>query len=176
MDEDVGRRQVESELFVARLAASAEVIAALVKGVEPDQAQWKPAADEWSILEVVNHLYDEEREDFRQRLRLLLADPTQDWPRNDPVGWVTERGYNTRELGQSLANFLAEREASLLWLRSLSDVNWDTTRHHHGFSLRAGDLLAAWVAHDLVHVRQLADLHRAYVDQIAAPYQTEYAD
>lgn len=74
--------------------------------------------DKWSILEVINHLHDEEREDFRQRLDLVLANPEQTWPRIDPQTWVTSRGYNERDLSSSLNNFFTERENSLSWLNS----------------------------------------------------------
>ena len=67
------------------------MFAGLVSGLSLEQARWKPSLDKWSILEVVNHLYDEEREDFRQRLSLVLADPMQPWPPIDPRTWVTSR-------------------------------------------------------------------------------------
>ena len=44
------------------------MIQAVLAGVDAEQARWKPDADSWSILEVVCHLVDEEREDFRTRL------------------------------------------------------------------------------------------------------------
>jgi len=44
------------------------------------------------MLEVVNHLYDEEREDC-QRLQLTLANPEQAWPAINPRGWVAERRF-----------------------------------------------------------------------------------
>jgi hypothetical protein len=44
-----------------------------------------------------------------------------------------------------------------------------------GYSLRAGDLLAAWAAHDLLHLRQLVELQYECRRQQAAPYRVEYA-
>lgn len=162
--------------YSTRLAAQAEVIERLARGVPAAQARWKPAPTEWSILEVVCHLYDEEREDFRTRVRLTLQDPSLDWPPIDPQGWPEARRYNERDLAEQLSAFLSERQASLEWVRSLADANWDAAhRHPSGFKIRAGDLLAAWAAHDLLHVRQLADLHRLYLAQVAAPYSTRYA-
>ena len=91
------------------MALNAERIRALAAGVAPDAARWKPDPETWSILEVVNHLYDEERLDFRVRLDIILHRPEEPWPRIDPQGWVTERRYNERELAPSLEAFLAER-------------------------------------------------------------------
>jgi len=107
---------MDLEYFIERLSTNREVFQGLVKGTSLKQGRWKPTPDKWSILEVINHLYDEEREDFRQRLNLVLANPEQAWPRIDPQDWVTSRGYNERDLESSISNFLTERQKSLFWL------------------------------------------------------------
>jgi hypothetical protein len=160
--------------FSERLAKNKGVFEALVRGVSDEQVHWKPAPDKWSLLEVVNHLYDEEREDFRRRLELVLTDASQAWPPIDPRGWVTARKYNERDLDESLDNFLAERDKSLAWLRRLTSPHWDNRNEGPNGSLTAGDLLAAWLAHDFLHTRQLARLHWQYVALVANPYQTTY--
>lgn len=162
------------DYFIDRFSKNRAVFEGLLKGVSVQQVRWKPAPDKWSMLEVVNHLYDEEREDFRQRIELVLADPAQAWPPIDPRAWVTARGYNERDLASSLNNFLAEREKSLAWLRELSEPNWENSKAGPNGTLSAGDLLASWLAHDFLHIRQLARLHWQYVGAISDPYQTEY--
>ncbi len=162
---------------IDQLAANAETIRGLVQGVSAEQASWKPAPEEWSILEVVNHLYDEEREDFRTRLEFTLHQPGQAWPPIDPEGWAIARQYNQRELQASLDGLLIERQTSLAWLQSLEDPDWAAVfRHPSGRVIRAGDLLASWVAHDFLHIRQITDLQRAYLPVAVAPYTTDYAD
>jgi DinB superfamily len=162
------------DYFIERFAKNKAVFEALARGLSNEQVRWRPAPDKWSILEVINHLYDEEREDFRQRIALVLADPRQSWPSIDPRGWVITRAYNERDLDQSLDNFLAERDRSLVWLRQLSSPNWDNKNQGPNGTLAAGDLLAAWLAHDFLHTRQLARLHWQYTGVVAAPYQTTY--
>jgi hypothetical protein len=51
---------VNLKYLVERFSANRAVFEGLVNGVGPEQATWKPTANEWSILEVINHLYDEE--------------------------------------------------------------------------------------------------------------------
>lgn len=162
------------DYFIDRFSKNRGVFENLMRGLSVGQARWRPSPDKWSMLEVVNHLYDEEREDFRQRVELVLADPAQPWPPIDPRGWVTSRGYNERELDTSLNNFLAEREKSLAWLGALSEPNWHNSNEGPNGNLRAGDLLASWLAHDFLHIRQLARLHWQYAGAIADPYQTTY--
>lgn len=162
--------------YLDRLTHQAEAIARLVENVDEVQARWKPSPEEWSILEVINHLCDEEVEDFRLRLQITLRDPQEAWPANDPVRKVTERRYNERDLGDSLENFLDERTVSLEWLRSLDEPNWNNTHVIPNIGqLSAGDLLVSWVAHDLLHLRQLVELHFHHQRQLAQPHSVAYA-
>ncbi len=160
--------------FIDRFAKNRDVFRALLAGVNAEQAKWKPAPDKWSMIEVVNHLYDEEREDFRQRLMLVLDDPQTPFPAIDPRGWVTSRNYLSRDLEESLQNFLNERDSSLAWLATLSAPKWDNTNQGANRLLAAGDLLASWLAHDFLHIRQLTRLHWQFVGSISEPYQTTY--
>ena len=166
------------ELFaiIPQMRANAQRIRALVEGVSAVQAHWKPDPETWSVLEVVNHLYDEEREDFRVRLELILHAPGADWPPIDPPGWVTARGYNQRDLAESLRGYLAEREESLARLAKLGGADWTKSEPTPwGGSITAGDMLAAFAAHDLLHMRQLVELHWAWELKLSAPYHPAYA-
>ena len=164
------------QLALTRLTANAEAIAALVRSASLEQARWKPAPTAWSILEVICHLYDEEREDFRQRVDYLLHRPAADWPPIDPQGWVTARAYNQRDPRVALEAFLAERQQSLGWLAGLAHPNWASAKAHPaGGAVTAGDMLAAWVAHDHLHLRQLNELHWHYLATQVQPFSLEYA-
>lgn len=166
---------MQFEILYQDLARGAEIIRALTAGVTQTEARFKPNPDEWSILEVVGHLYDEEREDFRQRLDIILHRPTDKWPPIDPAGWVTARGYNERDLTENLANFLAEREKSLTWLQSLAAPNWEAEYVAPFGLIRAGDMLAAWVAHDTLHTRQLVELKHSRLLNLVEPFDVRYA-
>jgi hypothetical protein len=164
------------DAYLDRFRQQAATIAHLVENVDEAQARWKPTPDQWSILEVVNHLYDEEVEDFRIRLKLTLQDPQAEWPPNDPVGKVTARNYNSREITSSLQNFLDERTLSMEWLSQLDTPDWSLEHQIPDIgTLAAGDLLVSWVAHDLLHIRQLMELHFQYQRQLAQPYRVDYA-
>jgi hypothetical protein len=167
---------VDVKRFTSRLSNNAAIISSLIRDVSKTQARWKPDPQAWSILEVINHLYDEEREDFRQRLDLILHQPNRPWPPNDPAGWVIERQYNRRDLKVSLDNFLKERERSLAWLNDLTAPNWQNAYEHPSAgTISAGDMLAAWPAHDLLHLRQLVELQWAYQAQSVRPIALNYA-
>jgi hypothetical protein len=159
-----------------RLEANGQVFGALVARVPDEQARWKPEPAKWSILEVVNHVADEEVEDFRRRLDLTLHHPGEPWPPIDPAGWAESRRYNERDLAESTRRFLDERARSLQWLRGLAAP--DLARgylHPKAGLIQAGDLLASWLDHDLIHIRQITRLHHQWLVERARPFRTEYA-
>jgi hypothetical protein len=166
---------MDLEFFTTQMNLHAGSIHSLTLGISAEQACWKPDPEAWSILEVINHLYDEEREDFRVRVDTILHHPERAWPPINPQGWVMERGYNQRELALSVEDFLKERQKSLAWLKGLENPDWKASITMPFGLFSAGDIFAAWVAHDLLHLRQLIELHWAYLLQAAEPYKLNYA-
>ena len=69
--------------IIGELARNKSVFESLLRGVNEQQYRWKPSADKWCLLEVICHLYDEEREDFRARVKHCLENPTLSMP---PIG------------------------------------------------------------------------------------------
>ncbi len=163
------------QTYLSQMAQNAQSILSLATGISAEQARWKPDPQSWSILEVINHLHDEEQSDFRVRLDIILHDPARDWPPIDPEGWVASRQYNQRDLADSLKNFLVERERSLAWLRGLGQPNLEASVTTRFGSMRAGDMFASWVAHDILHLRQLVELRYAWGREQFAPYDPRYA-
>ncbi|WP_293909031.1 DinB family protein [Deinococcus sp.] len=142
------------------LERSGQALALLAGSWSAGAARWRPEPGRWSALEVVNHLADEEKHDFRLRFCLLIDSPLSAWPRTDPQGWVTQRGYNGRDLLTSIERFGSERATSLSQLREMPEPDWSTRRG----SLSALDLMASWQAHDLLHLRQLSELRYLWLE------------
>ena len=163
---------------VGQLCDNASVINHLLSGVIYDQMRWKPAPDRWSLLEVTNHLLDEEREDFRAAIRIIFSNPEHPWPSIDPMGWVSARSYNSKDPGDSLHDFLKERDDSLAWLKLLASPDWNTLHSGNGFGgakMRAGDVIVSWVAHDYFHIRQITNLKWEYLTETSKPFSAGYA-
>jgi hypothetical protein len=167
---------MDHQAIIGQLSVNAAVFKYLFQNLSEDQARWKPAEGRWSMLEVICHLYDEEREDFRQRLEHTLSDPDQKWPPIDPEGWVLERRYNKKDLEPSLNNFFNERKKSLQWLNQLQSPAWELTHQHPQMGPMSAQLiLANWLAHDFFHIRQATDLHFAYLTKAVSPVSLEYS-
>lgn len=155
---------------IRRLSHSPGVVDALTRDVTEAQARWKPEPDRWSMVEVVAHLADEESRDFRTRLRHLLEHRDGPWPPIDPEAWVVDERYAERALVDEVRRFEEERARSVAWLEALVDADWSSSYEHRSEgTLRAADLLASWLAHDLIHIRQLNRLHRRYLESVTMP-------
>jgi hypothetical protein len=166
---------MEFDRFCQELRYSTEMIRALLAGVEPEAARLKPKAESWSMLEVVCHLYDEEREDFREHLDFILHRQTEEWHAFDTEIWVTERNYNEQDFAEMQAKFFAEREKSFVWLRGLQNPDWEKTFTTKYRTISAGEMFACWVAHDNLHLRQLVKLRRLRLENLTRPYHLDYA-
>lgn len=158
-----------------QLAINRDRIAALARGIPEDQASWKPDPESWSILEVVNHLADEEELDFSVRLKMILEKSEKPWPPIDPVEWVIEGQYNEQDLYESLTRYMTLRNANLDWLDSEKNPDWDTVFEAPFGEIKAGDMFVSWVTHDLMHLRQLVELQRLYLEERAKPFRLDYA-
>ncbi len=161
--------------LTAQMERNAATIGHIVAGVSDAQAVWKPEPTSWSVLEVVNHLYDEERGDFRARLDVMLHRPEEPLPPFDPKGAIEAGQYNERDLRDSLRRFMNERQASLAWLRSLESPDWNAVYREQSRTMTAGDMFASWIAHDILHLRQLIKLQWLLTVRELAPYKVDYA-
>ena len=166
---------MEFQILYQELTNSTEMIRALLAGVGQAEAQIKPSRGSWSMLEVICHLYDEEREDFREHLDFILHRQHEEWHPISPFAWVKLRKYNEKNFKTMQRKFFNEREKSLIWLKRLKNADWDTTYISKFRAMKAGTMFASWVAHDNLHIRQLTELRRARIERLTKPYRIGYA-
>lgn len=167
--------KMEFNTLYRELQNSTEMIRALLLGISQAEAQVKPSPESWSILEVLCHLYDEEREDFREHVDFILHRRNEEWHAIDPQAWVTQRKYNEQDFAEMQARFFAERQQSLDWLMVNANSNWDASYTTQYRSITAGEMFACWIAHDNLHIRQLVELQRVRIEHLTKPYDLEYA-
>jgi len=163
------------DVLYQELTQSTEMIRALLAGIGQEEAQYKPSRGTWSILEVTCHLYDEEREDFREHLDFILHRQHEEWHPIAPTAWVKLRKYNEQDFKTMKYKFFRERAKSLIWLKGLKNADWNVTYKNKWGKMRAGDMFASWVAHDNLHIRQLAELRRVRIEKITKPHHIQYA-
>ena len=145
--------------IIKELSKNREVFKSLLLGLEKEEYLWKSKPEKWCLLEIICHLFDEEREDFRSRTLHILENPELPLPQIDPAGWVKDRIYIQQNYTETLDNFLKERERSVKWLQSLTNPNWNNVNNHPIFGkMTAKMLFSNWLAHDYLHIRQTIKL------------------
>lgn len=147
------------DFYIHEMSKNGQLFQHLLGGTGKEEQRWKQSAEKWCLLEILCHLVDEEREDFRARIQHVFTNPDMPLPPIAPVDWVTERKYLEQDFEIMLENFLKEREKSIHWLQSLQDPPWEQAYQHPQFGeMKAKMFLSNWLAHDYLHLRQITKL------------------
>ena len=157
---------MKNSVVISQLEAHQATFDSLLRDASASLQLWRPDGKHWCLLEIVCHLYDEERDDFRARLRSVLDDPARALPLSDPEAWVNDRQYLEQDYVAKLDAFLEERKASIRWLRNLEDPAWENAYQHPKVGpLTARMFLVNWLAHDYLHIRQIIRLKYQYLKE-----------
>ena len=152
--------------IVRELSSGKIIFRQLLSGIDEEMFLWRPGPEKWCLLEIVCHLYDEEREDFRARTKQVLENPGLELPKFDPLSWVESRNYMEQDYQAKLHDFLEERTKSVQWLQNLADPEWNNAYDHPKFGkMTAWMFLSNWLAHDYLHIRQIVKLKFEYLRQ-----------
>ena len=160
---------MKNEFIFDELERNGVVFETLLHDLPEEVYCWRPAEGKWNLLDVVCHLLDEEREDFRARISLVLRDPSATLPGIDPEGWVTERNYQDQDFEETLNALIEERDRSVERLRSLKNAHWQNAYDHPKLGMMTAQLfLENWLAHDLLHMRQILAIKFAYQKEMGS--------
>lgn len=159
---------------LARLARTADDLAAATRGHTDDALSRRPDPKSWSAKEVVCHLRDiEELCMMRFRTMLAMHEPKvlvagarptnpEEWGLVggelpvDPERWAEERQYQRCDPAAALAAFTKRRAESLDFFRRLSPEQWHRACLHPTLGrLTYGDWTALMAGHDDNHLAQL---------------------
>ena len=146
---------VDGKQPLAVLAATAKKLERLIKGVPAGKLRKRPAADKWSIGEIIAHLADAEIV-IGFRLRMVLGAPGTPITAYDQDSWVTSGHYEKRDPRKSVELFRVVREANLALLKSLTAEQWK----HYGMHSERGQetvehIVRMTAGHDLNHLQQI---------------------
>jgi len=139
-------------------AATAKKIERLIAGVSSGRLRKRPAADKWSISEILAHLADAEIVGGF-RMRFILGAPGSPVIAFDQDAWVTSGHYDKRDARKSLEQFRALRQANLALLKSLTPEQWK----HYGMHSERGQesiehIVRMFAGHDLNHLHQIEQI------------------
>ncbi len=146
------------------LEETPHILHALIRCVSDDIVEWKPAADRWSIREVLVHLIDVENRGFRSRAEAMLLSDDPELPAYDQIaalkGALTT--YASASKDQLLHTFEQERGEMLRFILRVPATSLERSgRHEELGRITLRELVNEWAFHDLGHVRQIAELYRS---------------
>ena len=156
------------EQLINRLETNITVFNSLLNNRDKNEYFFKPKPQEWSMIQVLSHLVDEEKFDFRTRVFSVLNNPEEPLPAFDPVMTLESKSFVEEDYNELLDQFMDERIKTVAMLRALEKPNWQNAfQHPKEGPLTAGFFLTNWVAHDIIHIQQLNRLAYQYLKTYA---------
>jgi len=143
----------EQALILARLSTTAGMLRELTSDVTAEQGGRAPAPGEWSIVEVVRHLVEGDRDKLLPRLRRMLAEARPVFDKTAPAAG------DASDLATLASAFASAREQVVKILTALDPSGW----RREGVSPSRGVLTIEHYAcstdrHDTEHLRQIQDV------------------
>lgn len=125
----------------------------LILGQSDEMLGQRPAPDEWSAVEIVGHLLDDEIVNAF-RLRLTLTEDQPSYPGNDPERWAE---LSKPPIDTLLRAWEALRTYNLWLLESLPRSEWTRVGLHQEQGPESVEIqILKNAGHDLAHLDQLA--------------------
>jgi hypothetical protein len=150
-------KELRLDEAVAILERTPASLSALLEGLPDTWSRATEGEGTWSPYDVIGHLIHGERTDWIPRARHIMAGETRPFDPFDRTAQFKES--QGKSLGELLSEFSELRRESLAALAALNLTDEDLSRkglHPALGEVTLGQLLAAWVVHDLDHVTQVA--------------------
>jgi hypothetical protein len=152
------------ESVISEFTNNGRVFADLLTLTNSSEILYRPAPGKWNLLEIACHLLDEERFDFRARMKHVMDNPDEEMEPIDPQGWVISHSYSDKDFAAVHKDFLVERENSVQWLVSLTNEDLEKKLEHKIFgTVTVRHFMLNWLAHDYLHIRQIVALKYSFL-------------
>src|SRR5262245_27922307 len=122
------------------LSSTPEVLRGLMGGLSDEDARWKPAADRFSIAEVLAHLSHCEGHCYRMRVDRFLVEDRPAVEADDAS--LHYDLYRNRDPEEDFAHFEEQRESNVEYLRDLpEEAAVRTAMHSEAGEITLGQML-----------------------------------
>ena len=147
-------RQLQPSMILPQYIGNIAALHGLLAEAKPHQWLQRPDPHEWSILQILCHLWQSEAPVHRARLQAILErdDPfiAAPPPPGPDIPPCHDDGY------EALHCFKREREETIRLLSAMTPSQWDRTARHSIFGLTTLLEMAHFTAqHDRLHITQL---------------------
>lgn len=132
------------------------------KGIPKAVLTWTPAPGKWSILEIVCHMRDMERDAYLDRYRRILAEHEPALPDIDGDRYALENEYRSQKLSDALREWKQLRRECLKILSKAKRDDWNRVGvHETAGPLSLSDLLRRQaIGNDEAHLGQIDAIRR----------------
>ncbi len=146
------------DVVVRHLEGTPKVLRGLLLNLPDTLLHAREITEGWSPREVLVHFLHNERENWSPRLKVFLESGPENGsfvPFNQMPG---PDSYTQESIAELLDTFEQERTASIQTLKqsNLGAEDFNRTATHPSLGkVRLGQMLSAWVVHDLNHIHQI---------------------
>lgn len=158
---------------IALLTRTPAALDALLRGLPDPWIRANEGENTWSAFDVVGHLIHCERTDWMPRARIIL-EFGETLPFDPFDRWGHVQAVEGKSVGELLDDLARERAANLDELRGWNLTDGDLAkrgRHPALGTITLGELLAAWAAHDLNHLHQIARVMAIQYREEVGPFR-----
>jgi uncharacterized damage-inducible protein DinB len=147
---------MDTKESLAQLAAFPAELRTSVSALNAAQLRFRPAAGEWSAIEIVGHLIDVD-EIWQQRVPHMISTDNPTLAPAEQDAKVRERGYQDKDLNNLLVRFAELRAQTIEMLRYITPVNMDKRGVHPVRGpITIADVFTIIPGHDQLHAQQIA--------------------
>jgi hypothetical protein len=137
------------------LSSTPKRLRKFVKGLNKKQLRHKPAADKWSIAQIVAHFADVELV-LAWRIRLALAQSGSLLQVMNQDKWAAALKYEKADVDEEVDFFAVLRKRNLAIWRSLSEEEWQNYGMHEERGKETIERIAqVYAGHDINHLNQI---------------------
>ena len=158
MDEQERKRHLDT------LRGTPAAVKAALKGIPRAELLWTPAPGKWSILEIVCHLRDMERDAYLARYRRILEEETPTLPDADGDVYSLENDYRSQKLSEVVRDWTRLRREVLRLLSKVKREEWERAGIHEtaGRLTMADFVRRHAIGNDEAHLGQIAAIRRRF--------------
>jgi len=141
--------------ILALLAATPATLNGLLGGLDAEAWFCKTTHDDWSLMELICHLRDTEREIHHMQIRLFRDQNEPFIPRPDTSVWASQRDYLHEDGALALKEFIDARRETFDLLKNMAKEDWERKARHAIFGPTNFLEVISFVAdHDRMHIQQ----------------------
>lgn len=142
-----------------------EELAKAIQGFPREMWQWKPAADRWSVHEIIVHLADSEANGY-VRARRFLAEPGKEVMAYEQDDWARHLNYHEQNPDEAVELFRLLRSTTWKLIQDAPEEVWSRTVGHPEYgSVTFDQWLDTYEAHVPGHIRQMQANYEAWQKQ-----------